>query len=351
MLPAALDAFAAQVDVPANSFDAIVFANSCRDDTANVAKAFARAHPEFAIHVVEGELPRGSAHIGAARGAVMDAACARFARDGRPSGIVATTDADSVVDARWVRATLDAMGRADAVTGRVTLLPGELEALPSAIRAGYLLDDAYRAVVADLEAMRDPVDDDPLPRHAHHFGASFAVTARAYRRAGGLPRLPRMEDIALYGALRRIDARVRHAPEVTVATSARTIARVDGGLATRLAAYASARANDVFGGADVEVPRYTIARIDARASLRRMWNGSNRADDRARVLSTYGISEGVFLRLFDSSSTFGENAWRLEEHGDAAFRNPERVSMAVALAELERVRAVGVAGVTGSPCR
>lgn len=340
-LPIALSALASQVDdrgrrLRLGCFEVIVFANSCRDATAAIARAFAEAHPWLAIHVFEAELPRDTAHIGTARRAVMDAASERFERLAKPGGVIATTDADSVVDADWVFATLAEMARADAVTGRITLAPGELDDLPVGVRARYLLADAYHSVVAELEAIRDPVSYDPLPRHAQHVGASFAVSRTAYHRAGGLPQLPRMEDIEFYKALHRIDARVRHSPAVRVTTSARTRARVDGGLASRLAGYACDTGR--FDGAMAEDPAYTLARIDARAALRRIWNGAMRSSDVARVSTTYGISGERFRRIFDADETFGENARRLESAGDAAFANPALVSMEVAHGELDRVR-------------
>ena len=48
-------------------------------------------------------------------------------------------------------------------------------------------------------ALLDSVFHDPWPRHYQHFGASLAVTADAYRRAGGLPPVPaaRVGDAAI----------------------------------------------------------------------------------------------------------------------------------------------------------
>lgn len=339
-LRATLDAFASQVDargrpLPARAFDVIVFANSCRDATATIARTFAREHPFIPVHVVEADLPQGAEHVGTARGAAMDAAAERFLRRNRSDGIVATTDADSIVDPDWVSATVAEFSCIDAVTGRIELLPADLAAMSARSRIRYELDDEYHALVANLEAIRDPVAYDPLPRHAQHFGASFAVSALAYRRAGGLPRVPRMEDIALYGALHRIDARVRHSPQVRVRTSARTIARVVGGLATRLDEYENPGANALAHVA--EAPEYTIARIDGRAALRAVWNGTSGAHDLHRVLATYGITVQRFRQLFEETEPFGANAQRLERHGDRAFMHPPMVPIGNAIASLARV--------------
>ena len=72
---------------------------------------------------------------------------------------------------------------------------------------------------------------DPWPRHQEESGASIAVCAGAYRRAGGMPPAPLAEDRAFFAALRRIDARIRHAPEVSVVVSGRILGRAAGGMA------------------------------------------------------------------------------------------------------------------------
>ena len=73
-------------------FDVLVFANGCRDRTAQVARG---AAPHLRVQVVEGGLPAGAAHVGMARKLVMDGAARRFERAGRPDGLIASTDADS----------------------------------------------------------------------------------------------------------------------------------------------------------------------------------------------------------------------------------------------------------------
>lgn len=191
-------------------YDTILFANECADATALHARALARSYPGFQLYVVIGTLPSHAAHVGTARKYVMDAAARRFVA-GRPNGTIATTDADTVVDAAWVAETLAEARSADAVMGRIMLAPSDRARLPKPARALYLREMAYRRIVGELEAVRDPIPCDPLPRHGQHDGASFAVSVGAYQRAGGVPPRERLEDLALFEALQRIDARVRHA--------------------------------------------------------------------------------------------------------------------------------------------
>ena len=101
-------------------------------------------------------------------------------------------------------------------------------------RAFHLPDVTYRYLVAEVEARLAPDPFDPWPRHFQHFGPSMAVTADAYRRVGGIPPLPSLEDVAFYDALRGIGARIRHSPAVRVTTSARPDGRTGFGFAVQL---------------------------------------------------------------------------------------------------------------------
>jgi len=313
-------------------YETIVFANDCDDATVARARNVASAHPGFTLYVVAGVLPRAVAHVGTARKDVMDAAAQRFLRAGRPRGTIATTDADTIVDAHWVAETLAERRHADAVMGRIMLAPEERDRLSRGARRLYLRDMAHRRVVGELEAVRDPVACDPLPRHGQHYGASFALSAVAYECAGGVPPRPVLEDLALFEALGRIDARVRHSMRVRVATSARSLARVEGGFATFLSdLHACGERHDEWL---VEAAPLTLARIDARAALRRMWFGSGTPGDLERITATYAISRQRFGRLFERTEPFGANAQRFEACASAAFAGVAPEPLTVALAAL-----------------
>ena len=81
-----------------------------------------------------------------------------------------------------------------------------------------------------LEDQFDPCPADPWPCHHQHYGASLALTVRAYRRVGGLPAVPYLEDEALWQLLLGQGLPVRHSPHVQVYTSARRCGRVEVGL-------------------------------------------------------------------------------------------------------------------------
>lgn len=241
LLPRTLRALAEQVGVPDGCFEVLVLANNCSDATAsrgrNAALSLMLMGRRVPIHVVEVAWPRRRANVGGARRALMDEAARRIARVKRHDGVILSTDGDTRVDPDWLAATLAAIDAgADAVGGRI-LTETEV-GWPAGMVRLQRLDHAYLLLRSRLESLIDPDASDPWPRHHQHFGASLAVRADVYRRIGGLPRVPHLEDAALYHALRRRDLRVRHCPRVRVWTSGRFDGRCEVGLAHQLRIWA-----------------------------------------------------------------------------------------------------------------
>jgi hypothetical protein len=296
------------------TFDCIVFANNSSDATAAVARRFAAAHPQLPLAVIEGELPRASAHVGTARKLVMDAAASRFLRAGLPEALVASTDADTVVDPYWIAQTVRAARSADAVAGDVTIGESELARLLAPVRVLYVRERAYRRAYAEAQALIDPQAWDPGPRHASFVGASFAVTAGAYAAAGGVPPYAALEDLAFSRALQRIDARIRHSLLVRATTSARRVARAEGGFGTFVdGLHAHGAAGETFV---VQNPRETLDEFESRAALRRVWSGDGDACDRATIERIFNISECEWLPLVNPGRAFGA------VYADVAGLNP-----------------------------
>ena len=205
----------------------VVVVNNSTDATAARARCFP-AHPATRIHVLERDLPPCQANAGHARHLAMEAA---FGLVG-PHGILLTTDADGEVDPDWLSATMAALrGGADAVAGWVELDAAGHAQIPQSLHDDDARECAYDALCDEIHARLDPDAADPMPRHTQNSGASIAVTAAAYRRCGGIPDVSVGEDRAFIAALRRVDARVRHAPEVHVTVSGRTEGRSPGGMA------------------------------------------------------------------------------------------------------------------------
>ncbi|MBC5800033.1 MAG: glycosyltransferase family 2 protein [Candidatus Eremiobacteraeota bacterium] len=304
----ALEALARQVGFDGRPlggglFDVVVFANNCRDDTANAVRRFASHSPQMATYVIESDLPPHAAHVGMARRAVLDWSARRFSDEGRNDGILASTDADTVVAPDWVAWTLREMVGVDAVAGFVDIDVFERQRLMAPVRLLYARERAYRRALAELEAVLDPQPEDPLPRHASFVGASFAVTTRAYLAGGGLPPLAALEDLAFCAALRRIDARVRHSMHVRATTSARRQTHVHDGFGAFIATLHE-RADHLQSVTVVHAER-SIGQITARAALRRLWRGARDAGDIASVSAILGAPAQAWQPLLARNVPFG----------------------------------------------
>ncbi len=274
-LVATLTALIHQVDLEGQLLDPkryeiILLANNCSDDSAAIARSFAKQHPDIALHVVEKTLPPAQAYIGRVRQILMDEAYRRLSSLGRTRGVIASTDGDSQVSPTWIAANLYEINcGADAVGGRIITEGASRAALDPYARACFLREVGYRYLITELENYLDPDPYDSFPRHYQHYGASLAVTAEMYALAGGLPPVRTPEDVAFYRALVRINARFRHSLLVRVVTSARQIGRTNVGLANQLNEWIEmGRQQQAFV---VEPAAAIETRFVARRQLRLMW--------------------------------------------------------------------------------
>jgi glycosyltransferase involved in cell wall biosynthesis len=243
-------------------YEVILLVNNSTDRSVEIAHRFASLYPDFRLHIIDIVLAPRHAHVGWARRLAMEEALGRFRHMRHPGGVIAATDADTVVAPDWVAETLAAVDAgAEGVGGRLMLPPVSLLDAEPRLREATLRHRRYERLTHRLASLLDPDPFDHWPRHGDHGGASLAATAHAYARAGGMPAVATGEDHAFYARLKRTGTRFRHSNRVRVFTSDRQDGRAAGGMAATLAAWRShlANGNDIL----VECPDAVVGRLTA----------------------------------------------------------------------------------------
>ena len=223
---ACLQALAKQRGVSKVAYEVLVVLDGCRDETRERAREVAVSHLQLQLQMVELDVPGG---VGRARRMGMDLACERLEAVGHLQGLIASTDADSVVAEDWLeaqRALADA--GASAIGGWIELDPVEARELSKEAlqRRGIEATRRLRRV-----RERGIPWDDRIAEHHQFSGASLALTATAYRECGGLPVSAALEDEALERELSNRGIPIHRSRSVRVSTSARTEGRAPRGLA------------------------------------------------------------------------------------------------------------------------
>lgn len=283
----------------------IILLNNCTDDSYRVAQ-HAGAAFGLDVRLIEKSLTPEFATPGWARRLAMEAAL-----DLVPAhGVILTTDADSRPQPGWFAANMRHFAAgADAVAGVYDWDPAEPPPAVSYIRQ---LEARYAELSFRLIAQLDPRPHDPWPNHQWAWGASLAVTAKAYRQVGGMPPVPLAEDRAFQVSLERHDLKVRHACDVRVWTSGRLVGRAPGGLADLISAYDVDA--DTLCDAALEPPLQTCRRAAIRRRLREAWQ-SSRSDRIDIALRRAGCSADVKRDL----ATFGA-FWQSVETSSRTLR-------------------------------
>jgi hypothetical protein len=222
--------------------------------------------------------------------------------------MIASTDGDTQVAATWIAANMHEIASGvDAVGGRIITDRHSRHQLPPQAKTFLLQAVGYRSLIAQMESYLDPDPYDPLPRHYQHYGASLAVTAQMYAKAGGIPPVRTPEDEAFYQSLVRVNARFRHSRLVKVTTSARSTGCSPVGLANQLRKWTAMSADDTF---QVEPAAVTIARFQSRRKLRSLWQRRSAGDrfaikEIAPVAGKLGVCTDWLLDELIRAQTFG----------------------------------------------
>ncbi len=197
---------------PSMSSTVVVVADSCHDDTADVAAMCLDPARDLIVHTTQ-RCAGGSRRVGVAE------ALRRIAAD--PSRVwVCSTDADTTVPSDWFDVHLEA-----AREGHI------------AIAGVVRLDDAADPLlVAQFEAT---YQRHPDGSHPHVHGANLGFRADAYLSAGGWPTLATGEDHDLWRRLVSLGATIASV-RLSVTTASRFIGRAPAGFAADLNALALA---------------------------------------------------------------------------------------------------------------
>jgi glycosyltransferase involved in cell wall biosynthesis len=258
-IAACITALAGQRDVPGEHYEVIVILDGCTDATAEIARNVADETRGLRLHQVALDSPQG---VGRARRLGMDLACERLLSLGRTDGLIASTDADSVVAPDWLCIQLELLrAGAEAIGGRIELdseEAGRLAPEALAMRDGAIASRTRRA----LKLSSSP----ELVEHHQFSGASLALTAAAYARCGGLPVRAALEDEALEHALAGQGVAIHRSGRVRVRTSARKSGRAPRGLARDLAG-ADWRARRTYDGGQFTLERLLHAKRTTVALL------------------------------------------------------------------------------------
>ncbi len=312
----------------------LAFLNNCADGTASIIEQLRPSLP-CPLHVVSHEFAPEQANAGYARRAAMDHAAALAGAD----GIIMTTDADGRVAPDWIRANLAAIeAGADVVCGRAIIDPLEAALIPDALHADDALECEYAALLDEIHAVIDPDPADPWPRHSEHSGASIALTSRIYHLAGGVPAVPIGEDRALLAALRRVDAKIRHAWDVSVVVSGRTEGRAAGGMADTMRRRMVAQ--DPFIDDRLEPAANCANRAWARAQFRRAWSRPAEGEEVLDGLAKELRLDRKRLERRAALPYFGA-AWAMvEDSSPVLARQPvSRAGLAVEMTHARRILA------------
>jgi glucosyl-3-phosphoglycerate synthase len=228
LVGANLSALAMQANVPPEQYEVLLVLDRCTDGTGERAMEVAGAHPSLRLHLLEGP-GLGSGH---ARRAGMEAACERLTGLGRQGGLIASTDADTVVVRDWLSAQLAATARgARAIGGRIEL---DVGSLPQAV----VRWQAKRGRTRHQRILSDP-DRLGTAEHWQFSGASLSLTAETYAQVGGLEPRATLEDERLERILSEQHIPIERLLSVRVTTSSRLQGRASRGLAHDLAAAAA----------------------------------------------------------------------------------------------------------------
>ena len=157
----------------------------------------AHPHPHIKFHLLlDHSFKRKEAGVGMARKILMDEAARRFDRIGRPEGIIASMDADVVVEQSYLSALVNHF-RTRRPEGDAVYPDGCSVYFEHPLTGEEFSPDIYEAITRyelHLRYYLQSLRSTSYPYAYHTLGSSFAVSAEVYCREGGMNRRQGGED-------------------------------------------------------------------------------------------------------------------------------------------------------------
>jgi hypothetical protein len=182
----------------------VIALDGCTDDSRAVVDAWIPHFP-VDIHIIELP-PHPEPHAGRVRRAALQHGAQAFPLE---DVILFTTDADTLVDRKWLCATRALMSETDFVCGDIW----RDDEAGNVVRAPH--EHHYHALHRARRRI-DPVAFDSADPHPQGYGASLAMRRDVYADIGGCPSIPCNEDTAMVRRARQQGYRVRQDRRVKV---------------------------------------------------------------------------------------------------------------------------------------
>lgn len=258
-----LRALSEQSGIEVSSVLVVIVANNCTDRTVHTSRTCIEAMTIPAL-IVDTTIC-SSEGVGRARALGVEHAVPYL----HDRGKILTTDADCLVEQRWIARSMHTLLSMDAVCGLVKPQAVEASELPVEINTPGKLEHEYWEVSLEYDAVVDPDPCNPWPHHGRAAGASLGFTQPAYQRSGGFAPIPSGEDRELISRMSRSGFRIRYASDITVEASCRLQGRAPDGMACALAkrvADLNSLADEALEPADTRIRRVT-GRVRCRELL------------------------------------------------------------------------------------
>ena len=281
LISSCLRSLAEQEDISFAEFEVLLVLDRCTDATEQRALEVAAEYPDLCLYSLEGP-GRGAGH---ARRVGMEEARGRLMSLDRPNGLIASTDADTIVASNWLSVQLEAAARGAKAIGGHIELRDDVD-LPRGV-SGWREEQGR---LRQSEMLSPPgLDDEPHARTEHwrFSGASLALTAVTYQEIGGLEPRAALEDEYLERTLESRGVPIERPLAVRVATSSRLVGRAKRGLARDLALASWVR-NNTYDAHDFDPDNLLELKLSSKTSVSAVITTRGKGRGTAALLDALG---------------------------------------------------------------